>query len=32
MAEKYGIKIFATLYPKEIAPNWRQEKLNVTYS
>jgi beta-galactosidase len=27
MAEKYGIKIFATLYPKEIAPDWRQEKL-----
>jgi beta-galactosidase len=27
MAEKYGIKIFATLYPKEIASDWRLEKL-----
>jgi beta-galactosidase len=26
MAEKYGIKIFATLYPKEISPDWRLEK------
>jgi len=27
MAEKYGVKIFATLYPKEISPDWRLEKL-----
>ena len=27
MAEKYGVKVFATLYPKEIAPDWRLEKL-----
>jgi beta-galactosidase len=26
-AEKYGINVFATLYPKEIAPDWRLEKL-----
>ncbi|MEI8085337.1 MAG: beta-galactosidase trimerization domain-containing protein [Paludibacter sp.] len=27
MAEKYGIKVFATMYPKEIALDWRLEKL-----
>jgi beta-galactosidase len=27
MAEKYGVKVFATFYPKEIAPDWRLEKL-----
>ena len=27
MAEKYGVKVFATLYPKEIATDWRLEKL-----
>ena len=26
MAEKYGIKVFATFYPKEIASDWRLEK------
>lgn len=26
MAEKYGVKIFATFYPKEIAADWRLEK------
>lgn len=26
MAEKYGVKVFATLYPKEISPDWRLEK------
>lgn len=26
MAEKYGVKIFATLYPREISPDWRLEK------
>jgi beta-galactosidase len=26
MAEKYGVKIFATFYPKEIASDWRLEK------
>lgn len=27
MAEKYGVKVFATFYPKEIATDWRLEKL-----
>lgn len=27
MAEKYDVKIFATLYPREISPDWRLEKL-----
>jgi len=27
MAEKYEVKIFATFYPKEIASDWRLEKL-----
>ena len=26
MAEKYGVKVFATFYPKEIASDWRLEK------
>ncbi len=27
MAEKYGVNVFATFYPKEIAADWRLEKL-----